>query len=52
VGRCHHGMAQFKFAVRGDDLKIWRVAANMLNKQSRTDEKEWSSSLDRLFGTT
>jgi len=24
---------------------IWRVAANILNKQSRTDDKKWSSSL-------
>jgi hypothetical protein len=24
---------------------IWRVAANKLNKQSRTSDKEWSSSL-------
>ena len=24
---------------------IWRVAANILNKQSRTAEKGWSSSL-------
>ena len=24
---------------------IWRVAANILNKQSRTADKEWSSSL-------
>jgi len=25
---------------------MWRVAVNMLNKQSRTAEKEWSSSLE------
>ena len=24
---------------------VWRVAANILNKQSRTADKEWSSSL-------
>ena len=24
---------------------IWRVAANIRNKQSRTDDKGWSSSL-------
>jgi hypothetical protein len=37
----------------GDDLQIWRVAANILNKQSRnilkkqsrTAERGWSSSL-------
>jgi hypothetical protein len=26
-------------------LRIWRVAANTLNKQSRTADKGWSSSL-------
>jgi hypothetical protein len=29
----------------GDGLQIWRVAANILNKQSRTADKGWSSSL-------
>ena len=28
----------------GDGLQICKVAANILNKQSRTDEKKWSSS--------
>jgi hypothetical protein len=32
----------------GDGLQIWRVAANMLNKQSRTAENGWSSSYGRL----
>jgi hypothetical protein len=32
--------------------KIWRVAANMLNKQSRTAEKEWSYSLGLGEGLT
>jgi hypothetical protein len=33
--------------IRGgeDGLQIWRVAANILNKQSRTAEKEWYPSL-------
>jgi hypothetical protein len=26
-------------------LQLWRVAANILNKQSRTADKGWSSSL-------
>jgi hypothetical protein len=26
-------------------LQLWRLAANILNKQSRTDNKGWSSSL-------
>jgi hypothetical protein len=29
----------------GDGLQIWRVAANILNKQSRTADSGWSSSL-------
>jgi hypothetical protein len=42
---CHHGMARPRVADRGDGLQIWRVSANMLNKQSRTAESGWSSSL-------
>jgi hypothetical protein len=41
----HHGMARPQVADGGDDLQIWRVAANILNKQSRTADKGWSSSL-------
>jgi hypothetical protein len=41
---CHHGMARPRVAVRGDGLQIWRVAASILNKQSRTDDSGWSSS--------
>jgi hypothetical protein len=29
----------------GEGLQIWRVAANILNKQSQTADKGWSSSL-------
>jgi hypothetical protein len=42
---CHHGMARPRVADRGDGLQIWRVAANMLNKQSLTADSGWSSSL-------
>jgi hypothetical protein len=42
---CHHGMARPQVADGGNGLQIWRVAANILNKQSRTAEKGWSSSL-------
>jgi hypothetical protein len=42
---CHHGMARPRIANRGDGLQIWRVAANILNKQSRTANSERSSSL-------
>jgi hypothetical protein len=37
-------MAHPQVADGGDDLQIWRVAANILNKQSRTADKGWSSS--------
>jgi hypothetical protein len=42
---CHHGMARPQVADGGDSLQFWRVAANLLNKQSRTADKGWSSSL-------
>jgi hypothetical protein len=42
---CHRGMARPQVADGGDALQVWRVAANILNKQSRTADKGWSSSL-------
>jgi hypothetical protein len=42
---CHHGMARPRVADRGYGLQIWRVAANIFNKQSRTADSGWSSSL-------
>jgi hypothetical protein len=33
---CHHVMARPRVADRGDGLQIWRVVANILNKQLRT----------------
>jgi hypothetical protein len=30
---CHHGMVHPQVADGGDVLQIWRVAANILNKQ-------------------
>jgi hypothetical protein len=42
---CHHGMARPQVADGGDGLQVWKVAANTLNKQSRTADKGWSSSL-------
>jgi hypothetical protein len=38
-------MAHPQVADGGDGLQIWRVAANILNKQSRPANKGWSSSL-------
>jgi hypothetical protein len=40
---CHHGMACLQVA-DGSSLQIWRVAATILNKKSRTADKERSSS--------
>jgi hypothetical protein len=44
-GSRHHGMVCPQAADGGDGLQIWRVAANILNKQSRTADMGWSSSL-------
>jgi hypothetical protein len=41
---CYHGMACPEVEDRGDGLQIWRVAANILNKQSQTADNGWSSS--------
>jgi hypothetical protein len=42
---CQHGMARPQAADGADGLQIWRVASNILNKQSRTADKGWASSL-------
>jgi hypothetical protein len=42
--KCHYVSCR-QVADGGDSLQIWRVAANILNKQSRTADKGWSSSL-------
>jgi hypothetical protein len=42
---CHHGMARPQVVDEGDGLQIWSIAANILNKQSRTADKGWYSSL-------
>jgi len=44
VGPCHDGMAHIQ-VVDGGRPPIWRVAANILNKQSPTADKGWSSNL-------
>jgi hypothetical protein len=38
---CRDGMASPQVADGGDGLQIWSVAANILNKQSRTADKGW-----------
>jgi hypothetical protein len=41
---CHHSMARPQVADGGNTHEVWRVAANILIKQSRTADKGWSSS--------
>jgi len=41
-------MARHRVAGGGDGLQIWMVAANILNKQSKTDDRGWSYSLGGL----
>jgi hypothetical protein len=43
---CHHGMARPQIADEVSGLQIWRVAVNILYKQSRTADKGWSSIWD------
>jgi hypothetical protein len=45
-------MACPKVAGGGDGLQIWRVAVNVLKKQSRTAEKGWSIGLEVRRGRT
>jgi len=42
---CHHGMASPQVADGREVLQIRRVDENILNKQPRTADKGWSSSL-------
>jgi hypothetical protein len=43
-------MTRSRVADRGDGLQIWRVPANVLNKQSRTADKGLYSSLGVRLG--
>jgi hypothetical protein len=38
--------------VNGEGLQIWRVTVNILNKQSWTTDKRWSSSIGFGKGVT
>jgi hypothetical protein len=42
---CHHGTACPQVVDGADGLQIWRVTANILNKQPQTADRGWSSSL-------
>jgi hypothetical protein len=44
MGFCHQGTARPRVAGGGDGLQTWKIAANILNKQSRTADNGWSSS--------
>jgi hypothetical protein len=48
AGPCHHVMGRLRFTAGGDGLQIWKVAANVLNKRSRTADKGWSSNWGRV----
>jgi hypothetical protein len=45
-------MARPQVADGGDALQVWRKAENILNKQSRTADKLWSSNLGVGHGVT
>jgi hypothetical protein len=49
---CHHGMARPQVPDGRNGLQIWRVATDILNKQSWTAKKGWSSSLGLGVGLT
>jgi hypothetical protein len=48
----HHGMGRSQVADGGDALQFWTAAVNILNKQSRTADKGWSSSMGLGVGLT
>jgi hypothetical protein len=37
---CHHGIAHPQVAEGGDGFQIWKIAMNILNKESRRAEKD------------
>jgi hypothetical protein len=41
---CHHALARPQVANEEECLQVSRVTANILNKQSRIADEEWSSS--------
>jgi hypothetical protein len=43
---CHHSMVHPQSADGEDNLQLWQVAANKLNKQLQTADKECASSLE------
>jgi hypothetical protein len=49
---CHHNMARPQVVDGRDGLQLWRLAVNILNKQSWAYNKGWSSSLGLGVGLT
>jgi hypothetical protein len=43
---CYHGMARPHVADGGDGQQVRRAVVNILNKQSRTADRGWTSSLE------
>jgi hypothetical protein len=41
---CHHGMTHPQVVDGEESLPMWRADTNILNKPSRTANKEWPSS--------
>jgi uncharacterized protein (DUF2249 family) len=48
---CNHGMAHPQVADGENGLQLWRVAANKLNEQSQTTDKECASRLEVGHGS-
>jgi hypothetical protein len=42
---CHYGAARPQVADKGGGFQIWKVAANIVNKQSRIEDNGWPSNL-------
>jgi len=51
VDPCHHDIPRPRVADGRDGLQTWSVIANVLNKQPRTADEGWSSSLGFGLGT-
>jgi hypothetical protein len=48
---CHHGMARTHVAMEEKACRYGGVIVNILNKQSRTADKGWSSSIEVGLGS-
>jgi hypothetical protein len=48
----HRGMVRPRVEDGRDGLQLWRLAANILNKQPRSNDKGWSPAWDLGMGLT